>query len=274
MFLLFFAGNLTLHQCAYILRGISTYESLRYSRYEYLKDASGNFFNPFDRGWLKNLLPFLGCLKPLDIKRPMGKASLIRDYNERLKRKRLGQPVAESEETELVQQQELKELESKRPLPQSKSYDEIRSESLNRLAATARRSKSMAQIAQPEPQKYLSDEEQLAQFLASRRGEGSPVNEATSKDVTGPPVQVAAQAAVQTPVQAPVQAAAPAPVQATIIPTTAPTLTEAPTSPRSKKKKSGAATPRKSKKKRKKRRDKGSKSKSPSHRASGEEEKK
>ena len=40
---------------------------MNFKRYEYLKDDSGNFYNPYDRGFIQNWLEFFGRIPPLKL---------------------------------------------------------------------------------------------------------------------------------------------------------------------------------------------------------------
>lgn len=41
-----------------MVTNITTNERINRKRYEYLKDGKGNFYNPYDRGILRNILEF------------------------------------------------------------------------------------------------------------------------------------------------------------------------------------------------------------------------
>jgi palmitoyltransferase len=48
------------YQCLVLFYyGITTNESINYPRYDYLKDSSGKFFNPFNKGFLGNIIGIL-----------------------------------------------------------------------------------------------------------------------------------------------------------------------------------------------------------------------
>jgi palmitoyltransferase ZDHHC13/17 len=79
-----FAGLLLSVHTVFISRGVTTYETLRYIRYDYLKDASDNYFNPHHRGCFANWLELLGCIERRRLKRPED-LGVVQMRNERLK---------------------------------------------------------------------------------------------------------------------------------------------------------------------------------------------
>lgn len=61
-----------------VFRNFTTNERINAWRYSYLKDAQGNFFNPFDEGKLNNFLVFFKCKSA----RPVNQAEIMTAHRE------------------------------------------------------------------------------------------------------------------------------------------------------------------------------------------------